>query len=165
MQAIRAAAAAWRSGPDVKGPKPDGQVRDTIEVLLGTSMRPGEALALRPSDIADGRRGMVAHVRGTVIYGQGRGTFRQDHPKTDASVRQVPVPEFAAQVLRRRIAPLGPEQRDRTIFANRSGGRSASTMSGVRSGSSLSLPGLRTPVLRRGGTDAPVRRCWPVGSA
>ena len=122
VQAIRAAAAAWRSGPDVKGPKPDGQVRDTIEVLLGTSMRPGEALALRPSDIADGRRGMVAHVRGTVIYGQGRGTFRQDHPKTDASVRQVPVPEFAAQVLRRRIAPLGPEQRDRTIFANRSGG-------------------------------------------
>jgi len=122
VQAIRAAAAAWRSGPDVKGPKPDGQVRDTIEVLLGTSMRPGEALALRPSDIADGRRGMVAHVRGTVIYGQGRGTFRQDHPKTVASVRQVPVPDFAAQVLRRRIAPLGPEQRDRTIFANRSGG-------------------------------------------
>lgn len=122
VQAIRAAASAWRTGPGVKGPKPDGQVRDVIEVLLSTSMRPGEVLALRPCDIVDGRRGMVAHVRGTVVYRQGKGTFRQDHPKTDASVRQVPVPFFAAQVLRRRIAPLGPEEGERTIFANRSGG-------------------------------------------
>ena len=110
VQAIRVAAAAWRTGPDVRGPKPDGQVRDAIEVLLGTSMRPGEALALRPCDISDGRRGMVAHVRGTVVSQPGRGTFRQDHPKTDASIRQVPVPDFAAQVLRRRIAALGPGQ-------------------------------------------------------
>ena len=49
--AIRAAAAAWRTGPGVMGPRPDGQVRDAIEVLLGTAMRPGEALALRPCDI------------------------------------------------------------------------------------------------------------------
>ena len=121
VQAIREAASAWRTGPGVKGPKPDGQVRDVIEVLLGTSMRPGEALALRPRDIVEGRRGMVAHVRGTVVYRQGKGTFRQDHPKTDASVRQIPVPE-TAQVLRRRIAPLGPVKRERTIFANRNGG-------------------------------------------
>ena len=32
------------------------------------------------------------------------------------------MPEFAAVVLRRRIALIGPDQRDRTIFANRSGG-------------------------------------------
>jgi integrase len=122
VQAIRAAAAVWRTGPGVKGPQPDGQVRDAIEVLLGTSLRPGEALALRPCDIIDGRRGMLAHVRGTIVYRPGQGTFRQDHPKTDASVRQVPVPQFAAQVLRRRIATLGPQDRERTIFANRNGG-------------------------------------------
>ena len=108
VQAIRAAAAAWRTGPGVMGPKPDGQVKDAIEVLLGTSMRPGEVLALRPCDISDGEKGMVAHVRGTVAYREGRGTFRQDHPKTEASVRQVPVPGFAARVIRRRIAPLPP---------------------------------------------------------
>jgi len=121
VQAIRAAAALWRSGPSAKGPKPDGQVRDLLEVLTGTSVRPGEALALRPCDIIDGRRGMVASVRGTVVYRQGTGTFRQDHPKTDASARELPVPDFAARVLRRRIALLGPEEGDRTIFANRSG--------------------------------------------
>lgn len=122
VQAIRAAAAVWRTGPGVMGPRPDGQVRDAIEVLLGTSMRPGEVLALRPCDILDGVRGMVAYVRGTVVYRQGRGTFRQDHPKTDASVRAVPVPDFAAEVLRRRVGQLGPGERQRTIFANRDGG-------------------------------------------
>ena len=106
VQGIRAAAAAWRTGPGAMGPKPDGQVKDAIEVLLGNSMRPGEVLALRPCDIVDGEKGMVAHVRGAVAYREGRGTFRQGHPKTDASVRLVPVPGFAARVIRRRIAQL-----------------------------------------------------------
>jgi len=57
-----------------------------------------------------------------VIYQQGRGSFRQDHPKTDASVRRVPVPEFAAAVIRRRLAGMTPHQSDQTIFANRTGG-------------------------------------------
>ena len=37
---IRDAADAWRAGPNVMGPRPDGDVRDAIEVLLGTGMRP-----------------------------------------------------------------------------------------------------------------------------
>jgi integrase len=122
IAAIRTAAAAWRTAPDRKGPKPDDKVRDLIEVLTGTSMRPGEALALRPHDIEDGPRGMVAHVRGTTVYQQGRGSFRQEHPKTGASVRSVPVPEFAAVVLRRRLAQMTPQQSEQTIFANRTGG-------------------------------------------
>jgi integrase len=122
IAAIRAAAAAWRIGPDRKGPKPDDKVRDLIEVLAGTCMRPGEALALRPCDIEDGKRGMVAHVCGTVVYRQGFGSLRQDHPKTGASVRTVPVPEFAAVVLRRRLAEMAPPQSEQTIFGNKSGG-------------------------------------------
>ncbi|GAA4759723.1 hypothetical protein GCM10023350_52450 [Nocardioides endophyticus] len=122
VQAIRVAAATWRTGPGVKGPKPDGQVRDALEVLLGTSVRPGEALAFRPCDITDGPNGMAAWVRGTVVYREGRGTFRQDHPKTDASVRQIAVPEFAAKVIRRRLAKMGPDQAECTIFHNRNGG-------------------------------------------
>ncbi|MGL4256663.1 MAG: site-specific integrase [Microbacterium sp.] len=41
ITAIRDSARRWRTGPDVKGPKPDGQVRDIIEVLLGTALRIG----------------------------------------------------------------------------------------------------------------------------
>lgn len=130
VTAIRAAAAAWRTGPDVKGPKPDGRVRDALEVLLGTGMRPGEVLGVRPVDITDIATGtddnlqlqMVVHVTGTVVTQKGKGTFRQDHPKTDASDRWIPVPEFAAAVLRRRVAAMGPEKADWTVFHNRSGG-------------------------------------------
>lgn len=121
VQAIRAAAAAWRTGSDVHGPKPDGKVRDVCEVLLGTAMRPGEALALRPVDITETSKGMVAHVRGTVVERKKLGAYRQDQPKTDASNRRLVVPQFAAQVIRARLAEMGPEQREVTIFHNRHG--------------------------------------------
>jgi integrase len=122
IQAIRRAAAAWRTGSGVPGPRPDGQVRDICEVLLGTAMRPGEVLALRACDITETKLGMLAHVRGTVVRRQGVRDFRQDHAKTDASQRSIAVPEFAARVLRSRIAQMPPEQPELTIFHNRNGG-------------------------------------------
>ncbi len=121
IASIRAAAAIWRSEPGLPGPKPDGQVRDIIEVLLGTAMRPGEVLALRPCDIEDVPTGMVASVNGTVVQRKGSGAERQPRPKTDASIRRIPVPEFAAVVLRRRIADMPPSATTRTIFASRAG--------------------------------------------
>lgn len=50
------------------------------------------------------------------------GLIRQPHPKSTSSIRTIAVPEFAAAVLRRRLASLGPDESARTIFANRSGG-------------------------------------------
>jgi integrase len=122
IAAIRAAAAAWRNEPGLSGPKPDGQVRDIIEVLLGTALRTGEVLALRPCDIEDAPNGMIARVTGTVVQRKGTGAVRQARPKTDASVRSITVPGFAAAVLRRRLTSLGPVDAARTIFANRNGG-------------------------------------------
>ncbi|WP_161784042.1 site-specific integrase [Cellulomonas carbonis] len=122
VHALRAAAAEWRTGPGIKGPQPDGKVRDICEVLLGTSLRPGEALALRPCDVAETPSGMVIHVRGTVVRRAGTADYRQDHPKTHASNRRLAVPEFAAEVLRRRMARMGPDERETTIFHNRHGG-------------------------------------------
>lgn len=119
IAAIRVAAAKWRSEPGLPGPKPDGQVRDIIEVLLGTAMRTGEMLALRPCDIDDRPKGMVAAVTGTVVQRKGQGAIRQDRPKSEASIRWIPVPEFAAVVLRRRSMGVNET---RTIFANRMGG-------------------------------------------
>ncbi|WP_448061809.1 site-specific integrase [Cellulomonas hominis] len=52
---VRNAAATWHTGKSVCGPRPDGQVRDVIEVMLGTSDRIGEALGLRKCDIDDSR--------------------------------------------------------------------------------------------------------------
>ncbi len=122
IAAIRAAASTWRTGSGLPGPKSDGQVRDIIEVLLGTAMRTGEVLALRPCDLSDGPTGMVAGVSGTVVQRKNAGAVRQERPKTDASVRRIPVPEFAAVVLRRRLGELGDADRERTVFASRTGG-------------------------------------------
>jgi integrase len=122
IAAIREAALTWRSEPGLPGPKPDGQVRDIIEVLLGTAMRPGEVLALRSCDIEDLPAGMIASVNGTVVQRKGSGAERQPRPKTDASIRRIPVPEFAAVVLRRRIADIPSTAQNRTIFASRDGG-------------------------------------------
>lgn len=119
IAAIRSAAANWRTEPGLPGPKPDGQVRDIIEVLLGTAMRPGEVLALRPCDVDDRPTGMVISVTGTVVQLKGKGAIRQERPKSEASIRWIPVPEFAGVVLRKRITGVRDE---RTIFANRSGG-------------------------------------------
>jgi integrase len=119
IAAIRVAAAMWRTRPGRPGPKPDGQVRDIIEVLLGTAMRPGEVLALRPCDVEDSTNGMVVAVTGTVVQRTGAGAFRQERPKSEASIRRIQVPEFAAEVLRRRLAGIDP---GRTIFASRNGG-------------------------------------------
>jgi integrase len=120
IAAIREAAAKWRNEPGLPGPKPSGQVRDIIEILLGTALRPGEVLALRPCDIDDRTTGMIASVTGTVVQRKGRGAERQPRPKTDASIRRIPVPEFAADVLRRRIHDM-PSASTRTIFASRNG--------------------------------------------
>lgn len=122
VAAIRAAAAAWRTEPGRPGPKPDGQVRDMIEILLGTAMRVGEVLGLRICDVEDGPTGMLVSIRGTVVQRKGKGTVRQERPKSDASIRRIPVPEFAAVVLRRRLHSLVGASPDRTIFANRMGG-------------------------------------------
>jgi len=65
---------------------------------------------------------MIASVNGTVVQRKGTGAERQPRPKTDASIRRIPVPEFAADVLWRRIADLPRNAATRTIFASRSGG-------------------------------------------
>ena len=121
LQLVRQAVASWRSGPSVSGPRPDGQVRDVIEVMLGTSDRIGEALALRKGDVDDTVSPMQVTVSGTLVVIKGRGVYRQDHPKTSSSHRVLQVPEFTADVLRRRLARLADAGADHLIFHTRVG--------------------------------------------
>lgn len=110
VEQVRQAARTWRTGPSACGPRPDGQVRDVIEVMLGTSDRIGEALALRACDIDDGRAKeglpMRVSVAGTLVVIKGRGVYRQAFPKTSNSRRTLEVPEFTAAVIRRRLKLL-----------------------------------------------------------
>ncbi|RXZ72509.1 tyrosine-type recombinase/integrase [Agromyces albus] len=121
ITAIRTAAREWRTGDDVKGPRPDGQVRDLIEVMLGTATRIGETLALRKCDVdmtADPPR---VHVSGTIVVRKGAGVLRQSHPKTDESNRLVAIPAFAAEVIRRRLALIAGEDGEHLLFFTKKG--------------------------------------------
>jgi integrase len=89
------------------------------EILCASGMRPGEVLALRPQDCIPYEPGvtvplaadippmpkLVLRVRGTVVTVAGVGTYRQAHPKTDASNRDLVIGEpFIPEVVRMLVA-------------------------------------------------------------
>ncbi|KQM83662.1 hypothetical protein ASE68_10930 [Agromyces sp. Leaf222] len=116
--------AAREHGIGRMGVKPDGQVRDVIEVMLGTATRIGEALALRKVDIDMTVDPPTARIAGTIVWRKGAGVSRQSHPKTHESNRLVAVPAFAAEVLRRRLALIPDAEREdheHLLFFTRNG--------------------------------------------
>lgn len=121
IAAIRRAARDWRTEPGVLGPRPDGQVRDVIEVMLGSLTRIGEALAIRKCDVDMAASPPTVQVRGTIVVRKGVGVLRQSKPKTDESNRIVAIPPFAASVIRRRLALIAGEGPEHLIFFTRKG--------------------------------------------
>ena len=112
VEAIRGAVRAWRRGPGFAGPPPDGQLEQIIEVMLGTSARIGEVLAIRKCDVDVTVTPATVRICGTIVSPAGKPTHRQAHPKTKKSTRVVSVPGFAAEVLRERlvvVAQKAPE--------------------------------------------------------
>lgn len=123
VTAIRAAIAFWESGREISaskpGPKPDGQLGAIIELMLGTSARIGEVLAIRRRDVDLD----VPSVRitGTIVSVKGEPTVRQDHPKTARSRRTVRLPSFAVEAAARRLKALNSIDPDALLFASREG--------------------------------------------
>ncbi|KQW05551.1 hypothetical protein ASC66_11200 [Leifsonia sp. Root4] len=121
ISAIRVAARERRMGEGRMGPRPDGQVRELIEVMLGTATRIGETLALRKCDVDMAADPPRVHINGTVIVGKGKGVYRQEHPKTHESNRVVAVPAFAAEVIRHRLALIAGADAEHLLFFSRNG--------------------------------------------
>ena len=130
VNAIRLATRFWETGIATSGPKPDGQLSAIIEVMLGTSARIGEALAIRRRDVdVTSARPSVA-IRGTIVTPRGEPPYRQDHPKTARSRRTVAIPSFTAEALRQRLARMDDLSPDALVFSPRNG--SPLTMNNVR---------------------------------
>ena len=121
VDAIRTAAHAWRRGPGVPGPPPDGQLEQIIDLMLGTSARIGEVLAIRKCDVDVTVSPATVRICGTVVSPAGKPTHRQPHPKTARSARTVSVPSFAAEVLRRRLVMVANESPEHLLFFTRKG--------------------------------------------
>jgi len=118
---IRHAAREWRTGEGLPGPKPDGQVREIIEVMLGSSARIGEALALRKCDVDMTVSPPTIHIRGTVVVRKGKGVLRQAWPKSHTSDRIVAIPQFAAEVVRHRLALIDDRDPEHLLFFTKRG--------------------------------------------
>ncbi|MFA5606918.1 MAG: tyrosine-type recombinase/integrase [Leucobacter sp.] len=121
VNAVRAAIAYWEAGRSPSGPKPDGQLGAIIEVMLGTSARIGEVLAIRRRDIDVTSATPSIRITGTIVSRRGEPTTRQDHPKTAKSRRTVAVPSFTAEAVRRRLTRLEDASPDALLFCSREG--------------------------------------------
>ena len=98
VEAIREAVRGWRRGAGVPGPSPDGQLEQIIKVMLGTSARIGEVLAIGKSDVNVTVTPARVRIWGTFVSPAGKPTYRQRQLKTQRSTRVVLVPSFAANV-------------------------------------------------------------------
>lgn len=119
VDAIRTAVRSWRREGGLSGPKPDGQLEQIIEVMLGTSARIGEVLALRKCDVDVTKTPATVRICGTIISPAGRPTYRQHHPKTEKSTRVVSVPSFTAEVLRQRLVVVAHQPPEHLLFFTR----------------------------------------------
>ncbi|MGI9018901.1 MAG: tyrosine-type recombinase/integrase [Euzebya sp.] len=121
INAVRAAIAHWEKGLSSSGPKPDGQLGVMVEVILGTSARIGEVLAMRRCDVDVTGAPPTIRIAGTLITVKGKPPFRQDHPKTARSQRLIALPWFTAEAVRKRLTVLGPVDQEALLFSSRAG--------------------------------------------
>ncbi len=116
---LRDAVAKWRTGEKVHGPKPDGQLADVIETILGTSARIGEALAIRKCDVDMTVSPPEVTISGTLVQRRGHSLYRQPQVKHSKDWRIIAVPSYTAQAIRSRLAILGNVPDDHPIFSTR----------------------------------------------
>jgi integrase len=121
VETIRAAVRGWRRGPGLPGPPPDGQLEQIIEVMLGTSARIGEVLAIRKCDVDVTVSPARVRICGTIVSPAGKPTHRQQQPKTQKSTRVVSVPSFAAEAIRQRLVVVADEPGEHLLFVTRNG--------------------------------------------
>jgi integrase len=94
------------------------ELPELVRFSLGTGLRIGEALAVRRLDVnldgvlALGQHGPlrvpVATIAGNVTWVKGKGLVRHDG-KSEAALRVIPLPRFAADLLRGRLVQPGED--------------------------------------------------------
>lgn len=119
VKAVRAAIHYWETGVSYSGPKPDGQLGVIVEIMLGTSGRIGEVLAIRVRDVDIETRTPSIRITGTIISPKGEPTSRQDHPKSASSRRTIAIPNFTVEAIKRRMKRLQDKSADALLFCTR----------------------------------------------
>lgn len=109
---------AWTDATPARGPRRSRLLLNVMTVLLGTGVRIGEVLAIRPADIDFASHRVL--IQATASYAKSTGLRRQEHPKHKRQTRWVPLPEVAEAALLDAINPDLPTTT--TVFHSRAGG-------------------------------------------
>lgn len=121
MSTIRELMEGW--GKDNRsGSRPNYRaLLDGMDIMLGTSARVGECLALRRCDVEMTTAPPTLLINGTITQDREYGTHRKNSPKQSRQVRRIALPPSAASAIRRRLARAvsGP---DAYLFPTRKGG-------------------------------------------
>lgn len=96
---LRAAVSSWENARvGQPGPRPTGHLSVVIDVMLGTGIRIGEAMALRWGEVNLSPDGLpTIAVQATLTDVKGEGTLRQEKTKTRAGERIIIIPPFLGE--------------------------------------------------------------------
>jgi integrase len=87
------------------GPRPDvAKLEDGMDIMIGTSARIGETVALRRMDVDVTTNPPTVLINGTLTQTRQNGLSRKASPKRERQTRRVALPSFAAAAVRRRLA-------------------------------------------------------------
>ncbi|WP_343924199.1 tyrosine-type recombinase/integrase [Rhodoglobus aureus] len=104
---IRGLLARWTRP---RGPRPDAnRLEDGIDIMLGTSARIGEAMALRRCDVDIDSDAPSILIASTLTQTKTDGLKRKNSPKQPRQIRRVSIPGFTVAAIRRRLDGAGPE--------------------------------------------------------
>lgn len=120
IDADRALMHRWRTATS-DGPRPDSRkLEDGMDIMIGTSARIGEILALRRTDVEITASAPTLLIAATLVTTRQEGMRRKPTPKRARQTRRVTLPSFAAAAVRRRLASTGVEP-EAYLFATRTG--------------------------------------------
>lgn len=120
IMAVRELMEHWREDGGM-GPRPNFRaLADGMDIMLGTSARIGECLALRRCDVDLTTAPPTLSINATVVQNGTQGIFRKDSPKHSRQIRRVALPVMAASALRRRLA-LAQSGGDALLFQTSTG--------------------------------------------
>lgn len=104
------------------GPAMTSLLPDLVDLLTGTGLRPGEALALRLTDLnLESQAASTVSVSGTIVTITGAGTMRQPATKTSSSEATLILPRYARAMLLRRTMALPSREAESPVFPTRNG--------------------------------------------
>jgi integrase len=121
LSVVRELVRSWRADGTGHGPRPNVALLENVMwIMVGTSARIGEVLALRRCDVDVTTSPPTVLIAGTITQTREDGLRRKPSPKRSRQKRRVALPSFSAAAIRHQLADASREP-DSYLFATKTG--------------------------------------------